>query len=96
LPNEKASTPRPIRQLEGFERISLKQGESKTVEFTIQPRQFSIINKKGKRVIEPGWFTVSNGGKATGFQGLSRSSVHTGSYTTDQTDREGNALRKLT
>lgn len=48
LTDEKASTPRPVRQLEGFERISLKQGESKTVEFTIQPGQFSIINKKEK------------------------------------------------
>lgn len=69
LTDEKASTPRPVRQLEGFERISLKQGESKTVEFTIQPGQFSIINKKGKRVIEPGWFTVSTGGKQPGFKG---------------------------
>jgi beta-glucosidase len=69
LTDEKASTPRPVRQLEGFRRISLKPGESKEVEFTLEPRQFSIINNKDKRVIEPGWFTISVGGKQPGFKG---------------------------
>ena len=69
LTDEKASTPRPIRQLEGFRRISLKPGESKEVEFVLDPRQFSIINNKDKRVIEPGYFTVSVGGKQPGFKG---------------------------
>lgn len=63
LKDEKASTPRPILQLEGFERISLKKGESKTVRFTITPRQLSLIDKKGQRIVEPGWFTISVGGK---------------------------------
>ncbi len=69
LNDEKASTPRPIRQLEGFQRISLKPGESKEVEFILLPRQFSIINSKDKRVIEPGYFTISVGGKQPGFNG---------------------------
>lgn len=69
LTDEKASTPRPIRQLEGFTRVSLKPGESKTVEIILVPRQFSIINNKSKRVIEPGYFTISIGGKQPGFQG---------------------------
>jgi beta-glucosidase len=69
LTDEKASTPRPIRQLEGFQRISLKPGESKVVDFTLEPRQFSIINNKDKRVTEPGYFTISVGGKQPGFKG---------------------------
>jgi len=69
LTDEKASTPRPIRQLEGFSRITLKPGESKVVEFRLEPRQFSIINNRNKRVIEPGYFTVSVGGKQPGFKG---------------------------
>ncbi|HEX2974665.1 MAG TPA: fibronectin type III-like domain-contianing protein, partial [Bacteroidales bacterium] len=69
LSDEKASTPRPIRQLEGFTRISLKAGESRVVEFTLDPRQFSIINKDNKRVIEPGYFTIALGGKQPGFKG---------------------------
>jgi beta-glucosidase len=69
LSDEKASTPRPIRQLEGFKRITLKPGESRNVEFSLEPRQFSIINNKDKRVIEPGYFTISIGGKQPGFKG---------------------------
>ena len=69
ITDEKASTPRPIRQLEGFTRVSLKPGESKNIELTLEPRQFSIINNKSKRVIEPGYFTVSVGGKQPGFKG---------------------------
>jgi len=69
LSDVKASTPRPVRQLEGFQRISLKPGESKEIEFTLLPRQFSIINNKDKRVIEPGYFTISVGGKQPGFAG---------------------------
>ncbi len=69
LTDEKASTPRPIRQLEGFQRINLKPGESKEVVFNLDPRQFSNINNKDKRVIEPGYFTLSVGGKQPGFKG---------------------------
>jgi beta-glucosidase len=69
LTDEKASTLRPIRQLEGFERITLKPAESKVVEFKLEPRQLSIINDKDARVVEPGWFTISVGGKQPGFTG---------------------------
>jgi len=69
ITDEKATSPRPIRQLEGFERIYLESGESKLVEFNLKPRQLSMINNRDKRVIEPGWFTVSVGGKQPGFSG---------------------------
>jgi beta-glucosidase len=69
LTDENASTPRPIRQLEGFARVSLKPGESKVVEIKLEPRQFSMINNMSKRVIEPGYFTISVGGKQPGFKG---------------------------
>ena len=69
LTDEKASTPRPIRSLEGFKRISLKKGESQIVSFTLEPRQLSMINNKDKQVIEPGYFTISIGGEQPGFTG---------------------------
>jgi len=69
LTDEKASTPRPIRQLEGFERITLNPGETKEVKFILNPRQLSMINHQNNRVIEPGWFTLSVGGKQPGFKG---------------------------
>lgn len=77
ITDEKASTPRPLRQLEGFKRISLKPGASELVEFTLEPRQLSIINNREQRVIEPGWFTVAAGGKQPGFTG------HADATTTD-------------
>ncbi|HDR51766.1 MAG TPA: glycoside hydrolase family 3 protein [Mariniphaga anaerophila] len=69
LKDEEASTPRPLIQLEGFERIHLQPGESKTVEFELQPRQFSLIGPDEIRIIEPGWFTVSVGGGQPGAKG---------------------------
>jgi beta-glucosidase len=69
LTDEKASTPRPVRQLEGFKRVTLKPGETKEVEIVLESRQFSLINNKGKRVIEPGYFSISVGGKQPGFNG---------------------------
>jgi len=68
LTDEKASTPRPIRQLEGFKRITLKKGESQFVSFSLEPRQLSMINDKEKQVVEPGYFTIVVGGKQPGFK----------------------------
>jgi beta-glucosidase len=62
-----ASAPVPIRTLAGFERISLRPREKRTVTFTITPRQMSLIDNNDKRVIEPGEFLISAGG---GQQGL--------------------------
>ncbi len=54
-----ASAPVPIRTLVGFDRISLRRGEKRSVTFTITPRQMSLIDDDGKRAIEPGEFVVS-------------------------------------
>jgi len=77
LTDEKASTPRPIRQLEGFKRVHLKKGETQSVSFTMEARQLSMINQKDQRVVEPGWFTVSVGGEQPGFSGRTDSSSTT-------------------
>jgi len=62
-----ASAPVPIRNLVGFDRITFRAGETKTVTFTITPRQMSLIDDGGKRVIEPGEFQVSAGGGQVGL-----------------------------
>ena len=64
-----ASVPVPIRSLAGIKRVFLKPGEKRTVSFTLMPEQMSVIDDKGKRVIEPGEFMVSIGGKQPGFTG---------------------------
>src|SRR6185369_15758350 len=60
-----ASAPVPIKTLVGFERISLRPREKRTVTFTITPRQMSLIDNNDKRVIEPGEFRVHVGGNQT-------------------------------
>jgi beta-glucosidase len=39
------------------------------VQFTLAREQMTVIDDQGKRVIEPGAFTVSVGGKQPGFAG---------------------------
>ena len=64
-----ASVPVPIRTLVGFERISLRPREKRSVTFTITPRQMSLIDNNDKRVIEPGEFLISVGGSQQGLRG---------------------------
>ena len=64
-----ASVPVPIRSLAGINRISLKPGEKRTVSFTLTPDQLSVIDNRGRRIVEPGEFVVTVGGKQPGFKG---------------------------
>jgi beta-glucosidase len=64
-----ASAPVTIRSLVGFDRITLRPREKRTVSFTITPRQMSLIDDTGKRVIEPGDFAISVGGGQVGLKG---------------------------
>ncbi|MBV4357574.1 glycoside hydrolase family 3 N-terminal domain-containing protein [Pinibacter aurantiacus] len=47
-----------VRKLRGFERVSLQPGEEKQVTMTLHSKDFSLINREMKRVVEPGWFDV--------------------------------------
>jgi beta-glucosidase len=64
-----ASVPVAVRTLAGVRRVSLKPGQRQSVTFTLAPEQLTIIDDKGKRVIEPGEFMISVGGKQPGFTG---------------------------
>jgi beta-glucosidase len=70
-----ASVPVPIRSLAGVRRVFLKPGEKQKVSFALTGEQLSIIDDRGKRVVEPGEFLVSIGGKQPGFTG--RQDAHT-------------------
>jgi beta-glucosidase len=61
-----ASVPVPLRQLQGFARVHLEPGERRTVTFTLTPRQMSLIDDEGRRMIEPGRFEVAVGGGQPG------------------------------
>jgi beta-glucosidase len=57
----------PVRQLAGFARIHLQPGAAQTVDFTLNPDQFSLVTASGQRRIEPGRFEIAVGGGQPGF-----------------------------
>jgi beta-glucosidase len=64
-----ASVPVPIRSLAGINRLSLRPGEKRSVSFTLTPEQLSVIDNRGKRIVEAGQFQITVGGKQPGFKG---------------------------
>ena len=53
------SIKRPIKELRGFERVSLKPGEKRTVTFTLKGEQLAFYDtEKHNFVVEPGVFDV--------------------------------------
>ncbi|MDQ3634878.1 MAG: glycoside hydrolase family 3 C-terminal domain-containing protein [Acidobacteriota bacterium] len=62
--DEVSSVTRPIKELKGFERITLNPGETKTVTFDITPAKLQFYNRQMKRVVEPGIFDIMVGGNS--------------------------------
>ncbi|WP_374471318.1 glycoside hydrolase family 3 C-terminal domain-containing protein [Phenylobacterium sp.] len=52
----------PVRTLQGFQRIHLKRGETRTVRFTLDDRALSVVDDKGERRVEPGRVEIFVGG----------------------------------
>ena len=52
------SVTRPVKELRGFKKISLKAGETKRVEFALEPDDLAIWNREMKWAVEPGSFRV--------------------------------------
>jgi Beta-glucosidase-related glycosidases len=49
------------KNLRGFQRVSLKPGETKSITFTLTPEDLSLWNRSMKFVVEPGMFRVMVG-----------------------------------
>ena len=58
-----ASVRAPVWQLNGVKRIHLKTGEKTKLDFTLKKRQFALIDKEGKCLLEPGKFRIYVGGQ---------------------------------
>ncbi|WPO79320.1 glycoside hydrolase family 3 C-terminal domain-containing protein [Flavobacterium sp. KACC 22761] len=56
-----ASVAQPIKQLKGFQRISLKAGESKEISFEINKETLKMLNGEMNWVVEPGDFRIMIG-----------------------------------
>ncbi|MDQ3949332.1 MAG: glycoside hydrolase family 3 C-terminal domain-containing protein, partial [Gemmatimonadota bacterium] len=65
--DEVASVTRPLKELKGFSRITLRPGERRTVTFRLRSDDLAFYDAAVRRVVEPGFFKV--------FVGTSSASV---------------------
>jgi beta-glucosidase len=56
-----SSVTRPLKELKGFERVSLQPGETKTVAFDITPESLAFYGIDMKYAVEPGQFEIMIG-----------------------------------
>lgn len=61
LNDEVSSVTTYTQVLRGFERISLKPGETKEIKFTLTPQDLGLWNRHNEFVVEPGFFEVRIG-----------------------------------
>jgi len=61
----------PRLALRGFQRVSLKPGERRTVSFRLSPRDLSFVSRDGVRQLMPGQYklSVGSGQPAAGVAG---------------------------
>ncbi len=56
-----SSVTRPVKELKGFKKVSLKPGESQSIAFTVSPEQLSFTNVDKDFVVEAGDFEIMVG-----------------------------------
>ena len=56
-----ASISQPVRRLRGFQRVTLKPAEKRTVTFTLDRKDFGFYDNLGRFVVEPGQIDVYAG-----------------------------------
>jgi beta-glucosidase len=65
------SVSQPMRSLKGFQRLSLRPGESRQIAFDLGFEELSFYGVESKRVIEPARYTVWIGGDSLASQSAS-------------------------
>jgi beta-glucosidase len=56
-----ASVTRPVKELKGFQRVTLRAGEKRRLEFTLTPELLGFYNREMQFVVEPGDFQLMVG-----------------------------------
>jgi beta-glucosidase len=59
--DEISTTSRPVKELKGYEKVSLAPGETKTVKFKLTPDDLALYDRDMNFVVEPGKFMVMVG-----------------------------------
>ena len=68
LRDDVSSVTRPIQELAGFQRVSLKPGEKTTVKLMVGPEAMTFTGVDMKRTLEPGTFTLMVGPSSSQHQ----------------------------
>ncbi|MFW5952281.1 MAG: beta-glucosidase BglX, partial [Gemmatimonadota bacterium] len=63
--DEVASVTRPVRELKGFQRVTLEPGAGTRAVFTLGPEELRMLDADLRTVVEPGAFRVFVGGSST-------------------------------
>ncbi|CAN5387820.1 hypothetical protein BH20ACI2_BH20ACI2_06490 [soil metagenome] len=61
-----ASVTRPVRELKGFRRVTLRPGEKRRVDFVLSPKELGFYDRDMKFIVEPGDFRVYVGNSSEG------------------------------
>lgn len=56
----------PLKTLKGFNRVSLKKGEKKTINYTLQPDDLKVINEDGESIWRKGKYKIVVGNASPG------------------------------
>lgn len=59
-----ASLSRPLRELKGFQKVTLKAGETRTLRFRLDARQLGVHDEQGRSVVDPGEVEIYLGGSS--------------------------------
>src|SRR6185503_19199329 len=68
--DEVSAATRPVKELRGFQRVSLEPGQTRTVTFPVGPDHLSYHGLGMKRVVEPGRFDLMVGGNSADVQSI--------------------------
>lgn len=61
-----SSVTRPVRELKGFERITLRPGEKRLLRFILRPEHLGFYDRSMRFIVEPGMFRLYVGGSSEG------------------------------
>jgi beta-glucosidase len=56
-----SSVARPVKELKGFERVTLIPGERRTLRYVLGPEAFRMWDMDMREVVEPGLFDIMAG-----------------------------------
>lgn len=61
-----ATVTRPVKELKGFQKITLAPNEKQTVVFSLGDAELGFYDNQGRYIVEEGWFDVMVGGSSEG------------------------------